>query len=63
MVLREKKRSRIISLGWLQKDNLRGLLDIRSIYKKPNAWVRVLCDMKKNMDERIDECSPGVWVY
>ena len=36
-------------------ENLRGLLAIRRMERVPNAWIRVLCRVKKGLDERIDE--------
>ena len=35
-------------------DNLRNLLDIGRIDRMPNACFRVLCDMKKRVDERTE---------
>ena len=51
MLWREKEKSRI---KVVQIDNLRGLLNIRSIDRVPNARVRVLCGVKKRVDERIE---------
>ena len=36
-------------------DNLRGLLGIRRLDKVPNAWIRELGGVMKDVDERIDE--------
>ena len=36
-------------------DNLRGLLGIRMMDRVPNAWIKELCEVKKGLDERIDE--------
>ena len=36
-------------------DNLRGLLGIRRMNRVPNALIRKLCEVKKGLDERIDE--------
>ena len=47
-----KERSRVRAV---QMDNLRGLLCIRRMGRVPNAWIRELCGVKKDLDERIDE--------
>ena len=52
MLGKGKERSRIRAV---QMDNLRGLLHIRRMERVPNAWIRELCGMKKDLDERIDE--------
>ena len=36
-------------------DNLRGLFGIREIDRVPNARIRKLCGVMKEVDERIDE--------
>ena len=36
-------------------DNLRGLLGIRRMDRVPNAQIRELCGVKKDLDKRIDE--------
>ena len=36
-------------------DNLGGLLGIRRMDKVPNAWIRQLCIMMKDVDKKIDE--------
>ena len=36
-------------------DNLRGLLGIRRMDKVPNARIRQLCGVTKDVDEKIDE--------
>ena len=36
-------------------DNLRGLLGIRKMGKVPNARIRQLCGVTKDVDEKIDE--------
>ena len=36
-------------------DNLRGLLGIRRLGRFPNARIRELCGMRKDIDERIDK--------
>ena len=41
-------------------DNFRGLLSIRRTYRVPNARIRELCGVTKDVDERIDERSPVV---
>ena len=51
-MLWKKERSRIRAV---QMDNLRGLLGIRRMNSVQNAWIRELCDVKKGVDERIDE--------
>ena len=39
----------------VQMDNLRGLLDIRRVYRVKNPRIRELCGVRKGLDERIDE--------
>ena len=39
----------------IQIDNLRGLLGIRRMDRVLNAWIRELCRVMKEVDERIDE--------
>ena len=34
---------------------LRGMLDIRKMYRIPNARIKELCGMKKGLDKRIYE--------
>ena len=46
----ERSRVRVV-----QMDTLRGLLGIRRLDKVPNARIRELCEVKKCLDERIDE--------
>ena len=36
-------------------NNLRGLLGIRRMDRVPNTWIRELCRVKRDLDERIDE--------
>ena len=43
----------------LQIDNLRGLLEIKGMDKVPNARVRELSGVRKEVDERIDEGFSG----
>ena len=52
MIWREKEMSRIMVV---QMDNLRGLLGIRRMDKAPNARIKQLCGMAKDVDEKIDE--------
>ena len=52
MLWREKKRSRVRAV---QMDNLRGLLGIRRMDRLPNARIRELRIVRKDLDERIDE--------
>ena len=52
MLGKEKARSRIRTV---QINNLRGLLGIRRMDRAPNAWIREFCEVKKGLDERIDE--------
>ena len=54
MIWREKEKSRIRAVQILV------LLDIRRMDKMPNALIRELCGVMKELDERIDECSPMV---
>ena len=51
MIWREKERFRIKTV---QMDNLRGLLGIRGMDKVPNAGIRQLCRVRKDVDEKID---------
>ena len=48
----EKERSRIRAV---QMDNLRGFLGIRKMDRAPNARIRELCGVTKEVGERIDE--------
>ena len=52
MLWKEKERSRVKAV---QMDNLRGLLGISRMDRIPNAWIRELCEVRKGLDERIDE--------
>ena len=52
MLLKEKERSRVKTV---QMDNLRGLLGIRMMDRVPNARIRSLCGVRKDLDERIDQ--------
>ena len=52
MLWKEEERSRI---RVVQMDNLRGLLGIRRMNRVPNAKIRELCQVKKGLNERIDE--------
>ena len=52
MIWKEKKRSRIRAV---QMDNLRGFLVIRRMDKVPNARIRELREVTKELDERMDE--------
>ena len=52
MVWKEEERSRIRAA---QMDNLRGLLGGKRMNKAPNARIRELCGLTKEVDERIDE--------
>ena len=36
-------------------ENVRGLLGIRKMDRIPNARIRDLCRVRKDLDERIDE--------
>ena len=36
-------------------DNLRGLLGIRRMNRVPNARIKEICEVKKGLDERIEE--------
>ena len=51
MIWREKERSRIRAT---HMDNLGALLGIRRMDKVPNAGIRELRGVTKNVDERID---------
>ena len=53
MLWKEKDRSRIRNV---QIDNLRGLLGIRRMDRVPNARIRALCGVTKEVDERIGVC-------
>ena len=53
MLWKEKERSRVMGV---QMDNFRGLLGIRRMDRVPNAWIRELCRVKKDLDKRIDVC-------
>ena len=48
----EKQRSRVRAI---QLDDLRSLLVIRRVDRAPNAGIRVLYEVKKEVDEKIDE--------
>ena len=52
MIWKEKERSRINAV---QMDKLRDLLGIRRMDIVPNARIRELCGVTKEVDERIDE--------
>ena len=52
MIWREKERSRIRAV---QMDNLRSVLGIRRVDKVPNAPIRQLCGVMKDVDEKIEE--------
>ena len=52
MQWKEKERPRVKAV---QKDYLRGLLGIRRMNRFPNAQIRELCGVRKDLDERIDE--------
>ena len=49
---KEKERSRVRTV---QMYNLRGLLGIRRRDRVLNARIKELCEVKKDLDERIDE--------
>ena len=51
MIWKKKESSRIRAV---QMDNLRGLLGIRRMNKVPNARIRQLCGVTKDVDEKID---------
>ena len=51
MIGREKERSRIRAV---HMDNLRRLLNIRRMYKVPNARIRQLCGVTKGVNEKVD---------
>ena len=53
----KEERSRIMAM---QMDNLRGLLSIRRMDRVSNARIRELCEVKKGLDERIDDSAPVV---
>ena len=50
MTCKEKERSRIRAV---HMDTLRGLLDIRTMNKVPNARIRQWCGVTKGVDEKI----------
>ena len=52
MLLKEKERS---SVRAVQMDNLRELLAIRRMDRVPNARIRGLCGVRKDLDEKLDE--------
>ena len=52
MICREKEMSRIWAV---QMNNLRGFLGISRMDKVPNARIRQLCGVRKDVDEKIDE--------
>ena len=52
MLWKKKEKSRIRSV---QMGNLLGLLVIERMNRVPNAQIRELCIVKKDLDERIDE--------
>ena len=52
MLWKEKERSRMRAV---QMDSIRGLLGIRGMDRVPNARIRELCGVKKDLDESIDE--------
>ena len=52
MLCKEKEIYRVRAV---QMDNLRGLLGIRRMDRVPNERIRVLCGVKKGLDETIDE--------
>ena len=51
-MLWKEERSRVRAV---QMDNLRGLLGIRRMDRVLNACIRELWEVKKGLDERIDE--------
>ena len=52
MLWKGKDRFRIRAL---QMDNLRSLLGLRKMDRVPNAWMRELCGVMNEVDERIDD--------
>ena len=52
MLWKEKARSKVRAA---LMDNLGGLLGIRRMNRVPNARIRELCRVRKDLDERIDE--------
>ena len=52
MLWKEKERSRIKTV---QMDNLNGLLGVRRMDRVQKARIRELCELRKGLDERIDE--------
>ena len=52
MLWEEKERSRTSAV---EMDDPRGLLGIRRTDRVPNARIRELCEVKKGLDERIEE--------
>ena len=57
MIFGEKEGSRIRTV---QMDNLRGLLGIRRMDRVPNAQIRELCGVTKDVDERINKSVLGL---
>ena len=47
------KKEERIRIRAVQIDNLRGFLGTRRIYKLPNVRIRLLCGVKKGIDERL----------
>ena len=61
MLWKEKERSRIRAV---KMDNLRGLLDIRRMDKVPNAWIRELYRMKKDLHPMdFPSQNPTIYFY
>ena len=52
VIWKEKERARIRSV---QMNNLRSLLCIKRMDKVLDAGIRELCEVRKGVDERIDE--------
>ena len=52
MLEKERERYRITAVNM---DKLKGLLSIRRMDRVPNAWIKVLCGVTKEVDERLDE--------
>ena len=67
MAMRQLWKEERSKIRDVQIDNLRGLLGIRRIDRVPNAWIRVLHRVMKEVDERIDEsvlwCFSHVFVF